>query len=71
MFVTNVILGNQILDRGFFWNLKEATYHANQQAKEKIWKLPNNSVYFGGVEVRVYNTEDYKNEHFLSFVDTQ
>jgi hypothetical protein len=71
MFVTNVILGNQILDRGFFWNLKEATYHANQQVKEKIWKLPNNSVYFGDVEVRVYNTEDYKNEHFLSFVDTQ
>ena len=30
MFVTNVVLGNLILDRGFFFNLKEATYHANE-----------------------------------------
>jgi len=69
MFVTNVVLANQILDRGFFSTLKEATYHANQQAKEKIWKLPSGSVFFGDVEVRVYDTKDYKNEHFLSFVD--
>ena len=71
MFITNVILGNQILDRGFFWNLKEATYHANQQAKDKIWRLADNSVYFGDVEVRVYDTDDYKNEYFLSFTDSQ
>lgn len=70
MFVTNVVLGNLILDRGFFFNLKEATYHANQQAKDKIWKLPNGSVFFGDVEVRVYDTDDYKNEYFLSFVDS-
>ena len=69
MFVTNVVLANQILDRGFFHTLKEATYHANQQAKEKIWKLAANSVYFGDVEVRVYDTDDYKNEYFLSFFD--
>ena len=70
MFVTNVVLANHILDRGFFHTLKEATYHANQQTKEKIWKLTDNSVFFGDVEVRVYNTDDYKNEHFLSFVDS-
>jgi hypothetical protein len=70
MFVTNVVLANQILDRGFFYTLKEATYHANQQSKEKIWKLPSGSVFFGDVEVRVYDTNDYKHEHFLSFVDT-
>ena len=70
MFVTNVVLANHILDRGFFHTLKEATYHANQQTKEKIWKLPNGSVFFGDVEVRVYNTDDYKNEYFLSFVDS-
>ena len=71
MFITNVVVGNQILDRGFFHSKKEATYHANQQSKEKIWKLPNNSVFFGDIEVRVYNTNDYKNEHFLSFIDSQ
>ena len=70
MFVTNVVLANHILDRGFFHTLKEATYHANQQTKEKIWKLSNGSVFFGDVEVRVYNTDDYKNEHFLSFIDS-
>ena len=71
MFVTNVVLANQILDRGFFHTLKDATYHANEQTKEKICKLPNNSVYFGDIEVRVYDTNDYKNEYFLSFIDSQ
>ena len=70
MFVTNVVLANHILDRGFFHTLKDATYHAKQQTKEKIWKLPNGSVFFGDVEVRVYNTNDYKNEYFLSFIDS-
>lgn len=60
MFVTNVILGNLILDRGFFHTMKEATRHANEQQREKIWKLADNSVFFGDVEVRVYNTDDYR-----------
>jgi len=71
MFVTNVVLANQILDRGFYYTQKEATRHSNEQTKEKIWKLSDGSVFFGDVEVRVYNTNDYKNEHFLSFVDSQ
>lgn len=70
MFVTNAVLTNQILDRNFFYTLKEATRHAIEQSKEKIWKLSNGSVFFGDIEVRVYNTNDYKNEHFLSFIDT-
>jgi hypothetical protein len=71
MFITNAVLANTILDRGFFCTLKEATRHAKEQTREKIWKLPNNTVFFGDVEVRVYNTDDYKNEHFLSFIDSQ
>jgi dsRNA-specific ribonuclease len=43
MFITNVVIGNQILDRGFFHSKKEATRHANEQTKEKIWKLPRDS----------------------------
>ena len=35
MFVTNVIL-NQILDRGFFWNLKEATYHTGSSQGQNL-----------------------------------
>jgi hypothetical protein len=70
MFITNAILHDQILDRSFFWTLKDAINFAKEQAKEKIWKLADDAVFFGDVEVRVYNTKDYKNEHFLSFVDT-
>ena len=71
MFITNAILHDQILDRSFFWTLKDATNFAKEQVKEKIWKLADDTVFFGDVEVRVYNTKDYKNEHFLSFVDTR
>lgn len=70
MFITNVVLANNILDRSFFGTLKEAIKSAKEQIREKIWKLPNNTVFFGDVEVRVYNTDDYKNEHFLSFIDS-
>ena len=65
MFITNVVLANNILNRSFFGTLKEATKFAKEQSREKIWKLPNNTVFFGDVEVRVY-----KNEHFLSFIDS-
>ena len=70
MFITNVVLVNNILNRSFFGTLKEATKFAKEQSREKIWKLPNNTVFFGDIEVRVYNTDDYKNEHFLSFIDS-
>ena len=70
MFITNVVLANNILNRSFFGTLKEATKFAKEQSREKIWKLPNNTVFFGDVEVRVYNTDDYKNERFLSFIDS-
>jgi hypothetical protein len=71
MFVTNTILNNQIIERAFFWTLKQAKEHAIQQAKEKVWNINPTAVYFGDVEVRVYNTDDYDNEHFLSFTDSQ
>ena len=70
MFITNAVLANNILDRSFFGTLKEAIRFAKDQSREKIWKLPNNTVFFGDIEVRVYNTDDYKNEHFLSFIDS-
>ena len=75
MFITNAVLGNQILDRAVFWSLPEATYYAKQKSKEKIWKLADNTVFFGDVEVKVYHpklnvTSDHKDEHILSFVDT-
>ena len=70
MFITNAVLANNILDRSFFGTLKEATKFAKEQSREKIWKHPNNTVFFGDVEVRVYNTDDYKNERFLSFIDS-
>lgn len=75
MFIINAVLGNQILDRAVFWSLPEATYYAKQKSKEKIWKLADNTVFFGDVEVKVYRpklnvTSDYEDEHILSFADT-
>ena len=74
MFITNTVVNNYIIDRSFFSTLSEAVYHAKTQSKEKIWKLPDNSVYFGDVEVKVYKpnlcvTSDHRDEHILSFVD--
>ena len=70
MFITNTILNNQIIERAFFWTLIQAREHAIQQAKEKLWYISPTTVYFGDVEIRVYDSNDYDNEHFLSFIDT-
>jgi len=75
MFITNVVINDYILDRSFFTSLKEAARHAEQLSKEKIWKLPNNTVFFGDVEVKIYNPDlrvvsNHRDEHILSFVDS-
>jgi hypothetical protein len=75
MFVTNVVVNDYILDRSFFASFNEAQEHANNLSKEKIWKLPNNTVFFGDVEVKIYNpnlrvVSNHRDEHILSVVDS-
>lgn len=75
MFVTNVVINDYILDRAFFRSFREAKEHAQQLSKEKVWKLPNDSVFFGDVEVKIYNPDlrvvsNYQDEHILSIVDS-
>jgi len=75
MFITNVIVNDYILDRSFFTSFSEAVEHAKQLSKEKIWKLPNNTVFFGDVEVKIYNPDlrvvsNHRDEHILSVVDS-
>jgi hypothetical protein len=75
MFVTNVVVNDYILDRSFFASFNEAREHANNLSKEKIWKLPNNTVFFGDVEVKIYNpnlrvVSNHRDEHILSVVDS-
>lgn len=75
MFVTNVVVNDYILDRSFFTSFNEAREHANNLSKEKIWKLPNNTVFFGDVEVKIYNpnlrvVSNHRDEHILSVVDS-
>lgn len=72
MFVTNVIVGDYILDRTVFDDIRHASEYAIQQSREKVWRLDNGVVYYGNVESRVYELEsfesaDYKDEHILSF----
>jgi len=75
MFVTNVVINDYILDRSFFTSIKQALEHANNLSKEKIWKLPNDTVFFGDVEVKIYNPDlrvvsNHRDEHILSVVDS-
>lgn len=74
MFFTNIIIGNTIIERAIFWTLKEARKYANEKAREKIWTLHDNTVYFGDVEVRVYKPQlhassDYKDQPILTITD--
>lgn len=72
MFITHVIVGNTILERSIFWDLKQASEYAREAANNKIWEFGDNQIYYGDVQVFVYKpklcvTSDYIDEHILSF----
>lgn len=72
MFITNVVVGDHILDRAIFWDLKEASKYAQETTKHKVWELGNGQFYYGNIEARVYEpklevSSDYEDEHILSF----
>ena len=72
MFITNVVVGDHILDSAIFWNLKEASNYAQETVRHKVWELGNGQFYYGSVESRVYEpnlevTSDYQDEYILSF----
>ena len=73
MFITNVLVNDHILDRAVFDNIKHASKYAVDKSREKVWKLADNSVFYGNVESRVYEinieeSSDHKDEHILSFL---
>ena len=73
MFIANVVVGDHILDRAIFWDLKEASDYAQETTKHKVWELGNGQFYYGNVEARVYEPKletasDYQDEHILSFI---
>jgi hypothetical protein len=72
MFITNVLVNDCILDRAVFDNIKHASNYAIEKSREKVWKLEDNSVFYGNVESRVYEIDfekssDHQDEHILSF----
>lgn len=72
MFITHVIVGNTILERSIFWDLKQASEYAREAANNKIWEFGDNQIYYGDVQVFVYKpklcvTSDHIDEHILSF----
>ena len=72
MFITHVVVGEHILDRAIFWDLKEASEYAQETVRHKVWELGNGQFYYGNVEARVYEPKnleasDYQDEHILSF----
>ena len=76
MFITHVVVGNSILERSIFWDLKKASNYAKEAASHKVWELGHGQVYFGDVEALVYKpelgvTSDHIDEHILSFSDSK
>ena len=74
MFITNVVVGDHILDRGFFSNLKEASDYAQETVRHKVWELGNGQFYYGNVEARVYEPKnleasDYQDDFFFQAED--
>lgn len=54
--VVHVYAGDHILDRGVFFDPNDAEKYAQQQVREKVWRIGDH-VYFGDVDVRVYNLD--------------
>ena len=76
MFIANVVVGNLILDRAIFWDIREASKYAREATTHKVWELGEGQFYYGEVEARIYQpnlrvTSDYKDEHILSFSHTK
>jgi hypothetical protein len=72
MFIIHVTVGNLILERSTFWNLKEASNYAREAANNKIWEFGDNQIYYGDVQSFIYKpklcvTSDHIDEHILSF----
>jgi hypothetical protein len=72
MFITNVLVGDHILERAIFWTIKEASEYAQETVRHKVWELGNGQFYYGNVESKIYEpnlyeTSDYIDEHILSF----
>jgi len=76
MFIANVVVGNLILDRAIFWDIREASKYAREATTHKVWELGQGQFYYGEVEARIYQpnlrvTSDHKDEHILSFSHTK
>ena len=74
MFIINATLGSHILKRVIVDTLTQAKQLAKQLSQEKVWRLENDTVFFGDALVRVYNIDikkpsNYVDEHILSFFD--
>jgi hypothetical protein len=76
MFIANVVVGNLILDRAIFWDIREASKYAREATTHKVWELGDGQFYYGEVEARIYQpnlrvTSDHEDEHILSFSHTK
>ena len=75
MFIINATLGSHILKRVIVDTLTQAKQLAKQLSQEKVWRLENDTVFFGDALVRVYDIDikkpsNYVDEHILSFSDS-
>lgn len=72
MYIVHVVVGETVVDRSIFDTIYAASEYARLKVREKVWKLADNTVYYGNVVTNIYEidfekTTDYRDEHILSF----
>ena len=71
MFITHIVVGNAVLERSIFWDLKKAVKYGQEATTHKVWEIGDNQIYYGNVDARIYRpklrvTSDHVDEHILS-----
>ena len=57
MFVSNIVVGEVILERKFFDDIKSARNYVSDKVKEKVWHLGNHGCYYGNVNGHIYEID--------------
>ncbi len=65
MYIINATLGPYILKRVIVDTFVEAKHLAKTLTQEKIWKIENDTVFFGDALIKVYNIDTKKSSNYI------
>jgi hypothetical protein len=74
MFITHIVVGNSVLERTIFLDLKKAVKYAQEATTHKVWEIGDKQFYYGNVDALIYQPKlrvasNHRDEHILSFSD--